>query len=232
MPRWRPNVSLPVFVIHWNEPARLMATLAGLTLSEGVTIDVSVIDNASRQGVLDEISEGWPDNVRLLRLPVNVGFAGAANEAIARARRAREPWFVIAAHDVLVRASTLAELVACTETDATIGIVGPLLTTADGSELNDSDRINHGEGGGSDPSLDQESRLEALWSANGCKGVCFSSEHRAPRRSVGSGLSCSPTSKKWISAGAPATQDGKWALRRMPWRMSLERRSRPTGISI
>ena len=129
------TVTLRVFVIHWNEPERLMATVAGLTQSEGVTIDVCVIDNASRQGVLDEISEGLPDNVRLLRLPVNVGFAGAANEAIAQARRTREPWFVIAAHDVLVRTSTLAELVACMETDATIGIVGPLLTNADGSEL-------------------------------------------------------------------------------------------------
>jgi GT2 family glycosyltransferase len=146
MPRWRPNVSLPVFVIHWNEPVRLMATVAGLTQSEEVTIDVCVIDNASRQGVLEEISEGLPDTVRLLRLPVNVGFAGAGNEAIAQARRTREPWFVIAAHDVLVRASTLAELVACMETDATIGIVGPLLTNLDGSEPNDSDRINRAGG--------------------------------------------------------------------------------------
>jgi len=136
------TVTLRVFVIHWNEPERLMATVAGLTQSEGVTIDVCVIDNASRESVLEEISEGLPDNVRLLRLPVNVGFAGAANEAIAQARRMREPWLVIAAHDVLVRASTLAELVACTEADATIGIVGPFLTNADGSELNDSDRIN------------------------------------------------------------------------------------------
>jgi N-acetylglucosaminyl-diphospho-decaprenol L-rhamnosyltransferase len=129
------TVTLRVFVIHWNEPQRLMATVAGLTQGEGVTIDVCVIDNASRQSVLDEISEGLPDNVRLLRLPVNVGFAGAANEAMAQARGTREPWFVVAAHDVRVRASTLAELVACMEADATIGIVGPLLTNADGSEL-------------------------------------------------------------------------------------------------
>jgi GT2 family glycosyltransferase len=129
------TVTLRVFVIHWNEPERLMATVAGLTRSQGVNIDVCVIDNASRQGVLDEISEGLPDNVRLLRLPLNVGFAGAANEAIAQARRTQEPWFVIATHDVLVRASTLAELVACMETDAAIGILGPLLTNADGSEL-------------------------------------------------------------------------------------------------
>ncbi len=129
------TVTLRVFVIHWNEPERLVATVAGLAQSEGVTIDVCVIDNASRQNVLDEISQGLPDNVRLLRLSVNVGFAGAANEAIAQARRTREPWFVVAAHDVLVRASTLAELVACMEADATIGIVGPLLTNADGREL-------------------------------------------------------------------------------------------------
>jgi len=112
-----------------------MATVASLTRSEGVVIDVCVIDNASREGVLDEISERLPDNVRLLPLPMNVGFAGAANEAIAQARRTRDSWFVIAAHDVLVQASTLAELVACMEADATIGIVGPLLTNADASEL-------------------------------------------------------------------------------------------------
>jgi N-acetylglucosaminyl-diphospho-decaprenol L-rhamnosyltransferase len=140
------TVTLRVFVIHWNEPERLMATVAGLTQSEGVTIGVCVIDNASRQGVVDEISEALPDNVRLLRLPINVGFAGAANEAIAQARRTREPWFVIAAHDVLVRGSTLAELVASMDTDAKIGIVGPLLTNADGSELDDPDRINRAGG--------------------------------------------------------------------------------------
>ncbi len=128
-------MTLPIFVIHWNDPKRLMAAVAGLTNSEDVTIEVCVIDNASRPSVLEEISGGLPDRVRLLRLPVNVGFAGAANEAIAQARRTRAPWFVIAAHDILVRASTLAELVACMEADSTIGIVGPLLTDADGSEL-------------------------------------------------------------------------------------------------
>jgi N-acetylglucosaminyl-diphospho-decaprenol L-rhamnosyltransferase len=139
-------VTLRVFVIHWNEPERLMATVASLSQSEGVAIDVCVIDNASRESVLDEISEGLPDNIRLLRLPANVGFAGAGNEAIAQARGTRESWFVVAAHDVLVRASTLAELVSCMEANDTIGIVGPLLTNADGSELDDPYRINRAGG--------------------------------------------------------------------------------------
>ena len=129
------TVMLPVFVIHWNDPGRLMATVGGLTQSEGVTIDVCVIDNASGQSAFDAISEGLPDDVRLLRLPVNIGFAGAANEAIALARRTQEPWFVIASHDVVLRPRALAELVARMQQDPAIGIVGPLLTDADGVPL-------------------------------------------------------------------------------------------------
>jgi len=126
------TVELRVFVIHWNDPGRLMATVGDLTQSEGLTIDVCVIDNASRQSAFDIISEGLPDDVHLLRLPVNIGFAGAANEAIALARDSGAPWFVIASHDVVLHPRALAELVTCMQADPAIGVVGPLLTDADG----------------------------------------------------------------------------------------------------
>jgi GT2 family glycosyltransferase len=133
-----PNSSLPIYIIHWNDPDRLIASVASIAKSEGVATDVTVIDNGSTQRAIDLVANALPRDVRILRLPVNIGFAGAANEAIRRVRQSKNPWFAIAAHDVVVRSDTLGSLVACMQADPTIGIAGPLLTSADGTRYKEA----------------------------------------------------------------------------------------------
>jgi GT2 family glycosyltransferase len=161
-------MTLPIYVIHWNDPDRLLMTVEGLTDSEGVDVEICVIDNASRQDAIDSISEGLSDGVRILLLPVNIGFAGAANEAIALACDSGSPWFVIASHDVVLRPRTLAELVACMQADPAIGIVGPLLTNADGIPLTPEKERWLGEVPEGDRQIGGSDRfLERLW-VSGC----------------------------------------------------------------
>jgi N-acetylglucosaminyl-diphospho-decaprenol L-rhamnosyltransferase len=124
-------VTLPVFVIHWNAPEMLADTVASLRSSQGVDPDVTVIDNASDVAPPEELSSG----VRLDRLEENIGFAGAANIAVATAQEAEAPWFAIAAHDVLVEPDALEELVGCLRADPKVGVVAPVLLLSDRTEV-------------------------------------------------------------------------------------------------
>ena len=145
--------SLPVFVIHWNAPDELERSIATFLASEGVTPDITIIDNASEEHVLRRVTDSSPPSVRIERLDRNIGYAGAANEAIRMAREADAPNFVIAAHDILLRPDTLAQLEACLATDPSVGVVGPVLMNEDWSAA-----VSTGggwlEGGGLDPGVD------------------------------------------------------------------------------
>jgi N-acetylglucosaminyl-diphospho-decaprenol L-rhamnosyltransferase len=138
---------LPVYVIHWNAPEMLERSLASLVLSEGVDVEITVIDCASEDEALRRASKRAPAQVRIERLERNIGFAGAANHAIALAMEKEAPVMAIAAHDIIVRPETLAVLKRCLDADPTIGIVGPMLMSEDWSTAKPTRGLWFGSGG-------------------------------------------------------------------------------------
>jgi GT2 family glycosyltransferase len=119
---WRDNggVRLPVYVIHWNAPDWCAETIGSLLASEGVEVEVTVIDNASRK------VPQLPSEVTVKELPKNVGYAGGANQALRlhRARAEREDFFCIVCHDLLVEAATLRKCLEIARAHPDYGILG------------------------------------------------------------------------------------------------------------
>ncbi len=120
---------LPVYVIHWNAADRAIRSVSSLLNTERVEPAITVIDNASRPEEYETLERGLGSRVRLIRLTSNIGFAGAANYALAATGgRPEVPEFlVIAAHDVMVEPDTLSRLVRAAAGADRAGVLGPSL---------------------------------------------------------------------------------------------------------
>lgn len=116
-----------MFVIHWNSPDTLALSVRSLRTTEGADIALTVIDNASDRALWRRV-EGLDvlDPSEVVNLPSNVGFAGAANLAWRRARAEGAEWFVVAAHDAVVRPDTLEVMAAVAASASDAGVVGPV----------------------------------------------------------------------------------------------------------
>jgi GT2 family glycosyltransferase len=123
---------IPVYVIHWNSPQHLSACVDALSRSKGVAAKITVIDNASSdQSISAFLASPQGESVRLARQPTNLGFAHAANVALADASQHRHDWFIVAAHDSLVDEGTLAAFASATAVAKDAGVLGAVLCGPD-----------------------------------------------------------------------------------------------------
>lgn len=97
-----------VIVPNWNGERHLPACLDSLCRQTYDHREVIVVDNASSDGSVALVERGYPQ-VKILRLPVNRGFAGGANEGI---RAARGEVIALLNNDAEADLNWLAELVA------------------------------------------------------------------------------------------------------------------------
>lgn len=114
-------------IVHWNAPARAERCLRSVLASAGVDMDVLVVDNASSpenyRELVARVGAG-----RVLRLPANRGCAGGRNAAIEEGmKRGGYPVFLFLTHDVVLAEEAVANLVQALETDARVGVAGPLV---------------------------------------------------------------------------------------------------------
>jgi GT2 family glycosyltransferase len=112
------EMRVPVYVIHWNAPVWCSETVATLLSSEGIDLELTVIDNASHA------IPTLPDAVALHALPRNTGFTGGANRALDLFRKRSEPFCCIASHDVQVAPDALRKVVAAATDNPSYGILG------------------------------------------------------------------------------------------------------------
>lgn len=118
---------LPVYLIHWNAPDWCASSARSLLRSEGLTIELTVVDNGQRGG--PSLEDALPKGVRLLRATSNLGYSGGANLAL-------EDWLrrlptsqlcLIGSHDLHVRGDALKKLVDAATEEKTFGILAPAL---------------------------------------------------------------------------------------------------------
>jgi len=107
---------LPVVILHWNRPDRLVPTVARFLAQElpgGVR--VVVVDNGSRPDALAAVRAGLPADVKLLELPENRGFGPGANAGFRHLLAHRRPddgdWIGLAPQDAEPAADCLARMV-------------------------------------------------------------------------------------------------------------------------
>ena len=119
---------LDIVIVNYNTRADLAACLSSLYGQPPAMLrHVFVVDNASTDGSVDEVSRRWPD-VHVIALDRNVGFAAANNVAI---RRSTASLVLLLNSDTVVPAGAIDALVARLEaTGATAA--GPRLVDTRG----------------------------------------------------------------------------------------------------
>jgi GT2 family glycosyltransferase len=116
-------------VVHWQDVADTRGCVESLAAEP---VDVLVVDNGSREPVGDTLGPA----VRVLREPVNRGYAGGANAGIRAALAAGADVVLLLNNDVRVRPGATAAACAVLAGDPRIAVVGPkVLAREDPSRL-------------------------------------------------------------------------------------------------
>jgi GT2 family glycosyltransferase len=122
-------VQASIIIPVWNGAPVLSKCLdAVFALSGAEMLEVICVDNASEDASASLIAEQYPQ-VRLIREPVNLGFAGGINAGI---QTARGDLFVLLNQDCLIQKQWLAALVNAFEANPQFGIVGCTIYHANG----------------------------------------------------------------------------------------------------
>lgn len=122
----RASVIIPV----WNGVAVIEDCLESVFARSGVELlEVICVDNASEDDSAARIAARFPQ-VRLLRQPMNLGFAGGVNVGI---EAAQGDIFVLLNQDCVVETGWLAAFVAAFEAHPELGVAGCTVFNADGS---------------------------------------------------------------------------------------------------
>ena len=98
--------------------------------SEGVTVDLTVVDNGQRAGAGPALAEVLPAGVRVMAMADNRGYSGGANAALDdwRQRYPDGDVCLLASHDLHVAPDALARLVERARAEPDIGLLAPILT--------------------------------------------------------------------------------------------------------
>jgi N-acetylglucosaminyl-diphospho-decaprenol L-rhamnosyltransferase len=125
-----PTLGLSIIIVSYNTVGRLRACLQSLERSRGVPdSETFVVDNASADGSADMVASEFP-SVRLIRSPINGGYAYANNLAL---RQARGRLILLLNPDTEVEPHAIAALSSDLERHPEVAAVGPKLVRADGS---------------------------------------------------------------------------------------------------
>jgi GT2 family glycosyltransferase len=116
------------FIVHWNAPEWCEESVSATLSSTGLAVMVSVVDN----GGPDSRPLDLPMGVEVLETGANCGFTGGANVGLAANGTA--PYVFIGCHDIRLEPEALRSLEVLLEQDDGLGIVGPVLDGAGGTE--------------------------------------------------------------------------------------------------
>lgn len=122
--------TLTVIIVSFNTAALTVECLTYLyKYSEGISKEVIVIDNASKDGSQEIIRKQFPE-ANLIESKVNLGFAAANNLGF---RLARGRYIVLLNSDTFLYPDTLQNSIKHMENNPLIGLGGAVLKSRDGS---------------------------------------------------------------------------------------------------
>jgi GT2 family glycosyltransferase len=111
-------------ILVWNEVEDTSRCLESLMASDYPNQRILLVDNGSREGIVDALRSRFPA-VEILELGANLGFSAGNNMGIEHARRAGFEYVFLLNQDTLVAPDALSRLVAFAERQTNAGIVGP-----------------------------------------------------------------------------------------------------------
>ena len=132
----RPQAPVLVSILNWNGARKTLHCLASIKDEQATTgsvadVSVLVLDNGSRSDDRAELQAAIPAFVTLQCLPVNLGFTGGHNIAIASAIAEGYDFIWLLNNDAEVVPGTLLKLVNEIMLDDKTGAVSPVLRNSD-----------------------------------------------------------------------------------------------------
>jgi GT2 family glycosyltransferase len=123
------NPKLSIIIVSLNVRELLHANLMRLlSLSEEVTAEIFVVDNASQDGTVEMVRKEFPQ-LHCIANDRNTGFGYACNQGM---REAKGDVILLLNPDMLVEAGALAHTVQTLESRQDMGVMGIHLLTKDG----------------------------------------------------------------------------------------------------
>lgn len=122
-------MDLSVVIVSYNTAELLCDCLSSVLKSEGVSIEVFVVDNASSDGSAGIVRERFP-GVRLIANTENRGFGAANNQALPECSGR---YIVLLNPDTTVSPGTFLTMAAFMDDHMNIGLAGPMVLNPDGS---------------------------------------------------------------------------------------------------
>ncbi|MBL8092747.1 MAG: glycosyltransferase family 2 protein [Anaerolineales bacterium] len=123
-----PNIT--AVVLNTNRKDDTLACLQALAVSGYANLRVIVLDNHSTDGSAEAIGARFPA-VQVVSLERNLGYAGNNNVGIRLALEQGADWIFVENEDTLVEPGCFDALIAATQADPRIGVIGPLVYTFD-----------------------------------------------------------------------------------------------------
>jgi GT2 family glycosyltransferase len=118
-------------VVNRDGGEAFFAALSSLRSQAGVDVSIVVVDNASRPAERERLALEFKES-RVVAFSRNLGFAGAANEGIARTR---SPFVLLVNNDAVLAPDYAARLAARLALDERLAAVQGLVLTEDGSRV-------------------------------------------------------------------------------------------------
>lgn len=117
---------IPVYILHWNRPQECLRAVESF-LAQGLSLKITVIDNASQPDLLKTLSDGLPPHVELVCLKENFGWGGGFNGVLAKWLEGKDgDYCFVSAHDALPQANCLKMLLDAVQGDGdNVGIACP-----------------------------------------------------------------------------------------------------------
>ena len=127
------GVDLSIVIVTWNAREVLLPAIESIYRElKGISYEVIVSDNDSGDGSADAVEAEFPE-VRVIRNPRNLGFAGGNNVAL---REAQGRIVALLNSDTLTHAGAFERMVAYLDAHPEVGACGPQLLNPDGSKQN------------------------------------------------------------------------------------------------
>lgn len=125
----RSEVDVSIVIVSYNTADLLARCLSSLQGSTSEVVEIIVVDNASVDGSVEVVRSSFP-SVRVVELPVNVGFAAGVNRG---AEAAKGRYLLLLNPDAAMHEGTLAELVRFADRHPRNGIYGGRILSDEGT---------------------------------------------------------------------------------------------------
>jgi GT2 family glycosyltransferase len=129
-------------VVNRDGGEALFAAIRSLEAQRGVDLSIVVVDNASQPQEREQLAREAPE-ARVVAFSENRGFAGAANEGIARSRA---PFVLLVNNDAVLAPDYAARLAARLTFDDRLAAVQGLVLSADGARVDTAGLTWNGRG--------------------------------------------------------------------------------------